>query len=138
MVPFAAAFGALLTVEVLYLGWLLWSPGPDRSADWLLVAPLLLAAAAAAGSAMVLQGRRGGWALLAGAALVPLLALLGLVFVLGAFGAFAQMWAAVALLVGPLTTLVLAVRRPVRHWCHGGTGAGNRSPGGRRTARSAR
>jgi hypothetical protein len=135
-VPFTVTFGVLLTVEVLYLGWLLWSPDP--SVDWFLVVPLLLAAAAAAGSLLVLQGRRGGWAVLAGAALVPLLALLALIFLLGAFGAAAQMWAAAALLIGPLTTLVLALRRPVREWCGRSTGRANLSPGGRRTARSAR
>jgi hypothetical protein len=127
-VPFAAAFGLLLTVEVLYLGWLLWEPDPQ--VDRFLVAPLLLAAAAALGSVLVLQGRRWGWAVLAVAAVLPLLAFLGLVFLLGAFGAGAQTWAAVSLLVGPLATLVLALRRPVREWCR--SGQARRSPGGRR------
>jgi hypothetical protein len=133
-VPFAVVFGFLLTVEVLYLGWLLWSPDP--AVDRFLVVPLLLAAAAALGSVLVLQGRRGGWAVLAVAAALPLLALLGLVFLLGAFGAGAQMWAAVLLAVGPLATLVLALRRPVRQWC--GSGRARRSPGGRRREGSAR
>jgi hypothetical protein len=136
LVPFAVTFGVLLTVEVLYLGWLLWSPDP--TVDWFLYVPLALALAAAAGSWFVLRGRRWGWAVLAVAAVLPLLALLVLTFLLGAFGAHAQMWAAVALLIGPLATLVLALRRPVREWCGGGTGRANRSPGGRRTARSAR
>jgi hypothetical protein len=136
LVPFAVTFGALLTLEVLYLGWLLWSPDP--SVGWFLVVPLLLAAAAAVGSLLVLQGRRGGWAVLSAAALLPLFALLVLIFLLGAFGAAAQMWAAVALLIGPVATLVLALRRPVREWCGRSPGRANRSPGGRRTARSAR
>ena len=99
---------------------------------------MLLAAAAAGGSLLVLEGRRGGWAVLAGAAVLPLLALLALIFVLGAFGASAQMEAAVGLLIAPLVTLVLAVRRPVRRWCDGSPGGRDRSAGGRRTARSAR
>jgi hypothetical protein len=134
VVPFAVAFGFLLTAEVLYLGWLLWEPDP--AVDRFLVVPLLLAAAAALGSVLVLQGRRGGWAVLAVAAVLPLLALLGLVFLLGAFGAGAQTWAAVLLLVGPLVTLVLALRRPVRQWC--GSGRARRSPGGRRRQGSSR
>jgi hypothetical protein len=133
-VPFAVAFGLLLTIEVLYLGWLLWEPDPR--VDRFLVVPLLLAAAAALGSVLVLQGRRRGWVVLAVAATLPLLALLGLVFLLGAFGAGAQMWAAVLLLVGPLATLVLALRRPVRQWC--GPGRARRSPGGRRGVGSSR
>jgi hypothetical protein len=133
-VPFAVAFGFLLTVEVLYLGWLLWEPHP--AVDRFLVVPLLLAAASALGSVLVLQGRHGGWVVLAVAATLPLLALFGLVFLLGAFGAGAQMWAAVLLLVGPLATLVLALRRPVREWCAGGRA--RRPPGGRRRVGPAR
>src|SRR6059058_3923067 len=73
-VPFAAVFGALLTVEVLYLGYLLWQPDPRF--DRFLVVPLLLAAGSALGSVLVLTGRRWGWAVLALAALLPLVALL--------------------------------------------------------------
>jgi hypothetical protein len=133
-VPFAVVFGGLLTVEVGYLGYLLWAPDP--SVDRFLVVPLLLAAAAAAGSVMVLQGRRWGWAVLALAALLPLVALLLFVFLLGALGGGGEMWAGVLLLVGPLVTLVLALRRPVREWC--GAGRARRSPEGRRGGRSAR
>jgi hypothetical protein len=133
-VTFAVVFGALLTVEVLFLGYLLWEPDP--SVDRFLVVPLLLAAAVVLGSVLVLRGRRGGWALLAVAAVLPLVALLIFVFLLGALGGGGQIWAGVLLLVGPLTTLVLALRRPVREWC--GTGRARRSAEGRRGGRSAR
>jgi hypothetical protein len=133
-VRFAAVFGFLLTAEVLYLGWLLWSPDP--SVDQYLIVPLLLAAAAVLGSVLVLTGRRWGWAVLAVAALLPLLALLVFVFLLGALGGGAQLWAGVLLLIGPLATLVLALRRPVRAWC--GAGRARRSVEGRRGGRSAR
>jgi O-antigen ligase len=133
-VPFAVAFGFLLIAEILYLGYLLWEP--DREIDRFLVVPLLLAAATVLGSVLVLTGRRGGWAVLALSALLPLVALLVLVFLLGALGGGGEMWAAVLLLVGPLATLVLALRRPVREWC--GAGRARRSAEGRRDARSAR
>ena len=129
MVPFAAVFGLLLAVEVGYLGYLLWEPDP--SFDWYLVTPVVLAALAVVGSVLVLRGRRRGWIVLAVAAVLPLLALLGLVFVLGAFGATAEMWAALALTAGPLGCLVLATRRPVREWT--GRGRPTRSPGGGRS-----
>jgi hypothetical protein len=133
-VPFAVVFGCLLTVEVLYLGFLLWEPDPR--VDRFLLVPLLLATAAAVGSFMVLQGRRWGWAVLAVAAVLPGVALLGLAFLLGAFGAGGPMWAALLLLVGPLATLVLALRRPVREWC--ANGRARRPAGGRRGAGSSR
>ena len=133
-VPFAAAFGFLLTLEVLYFGWLLWEPEP--ALDRFLVVPLLLAVGAATGSVLVLRGRRWGWAVLALAAALALLAMLALIFLLAALDAGAGMWAAVLLLVGPLAALVLAVRRPVRRWCS--TGRARRSPGGRRGQGSAR
>ncbi|MFL6097999.1 MAG: hypothetical protein ACJ71Y_21315 [Blastococcus sp.] len=133
-VPFAVVFGFLLTVEVLYLGWLLWEPDPR--VDRFLVVPLLLAALSALGSVLVLTGRRRGWAVLALAAVLPLVALLVFVFLLGALGGGAQLWAGLLLLVGPLATLVLALRRPVREWCEGGRA--RRSPEGRRGGRSAR
>lgn len=133
-VPFAVVFGGLLTVEVLFLGYLLWEPDP--SVDRFLVVPLLLAGAVIAGSVMVLQGRRWGWAVLALAAVLPLAALLLFVFLLGALGGGAQVWAGVLLLVGPLATLVLALRRPVREWC--GAAGARRPAEGRRRGRSAR
>ena len=129
-VPFAAVFGLVLTVEVLWLGWLLVEPDPGF--DLFLVVPLVLSAATALGSVLVFQGRRWGWVVLAVAAVLPLLALLGLVFLLGAFGAGGPMWAAVLLLIGPVATLVLTLRRPVREWC-----GARRPPGGRRGAGSA-
>jgi len=132
VVPFAAALGFLLAAEVLFLGFLLWEPDP--SIDGFLVVPLLLAGVATLGAVLVLRGLRGGWAVLAGAAVLPLLALL--VCVLGSFGAGAQTWGAVALALGPLVTLVLALQRPAREWC--GSGRANRPPGGRRGTRSAR
>jgi peptidoglycan/LPS O-acetylase OafA/YrhL len=133
-VPFAVVFGFLLTAETLYLGYLLWQPDPR--VDRFLVVPLLLAAASALGSVLVLTGRRWGWAVLAVSALLPLGALLVLVFLLGALGGGGEMWAGVLLLVGPLATLVLALLRPVREWC--GSRWARRSPEGRRGGRSAR
>ena len=133
-VPFAVVFGFLVAAEILYLGWLLWEPDPG--VDRFLIVPLLMAFAVVLGSVLVLTGRRWGWAVLAGAALLPLVALLVLVSLLGALGGGAQLWAGVLLLVGPLATLVLAVRRPVREWC--GDGRARRSPEGRRGRRSAR
>ena len=133
-VTFAVVFGALLTVEVLYLGYLLWEPDP--SVDRFLLVPLLLAALALLGSVLVLTRKRLGWVVLAVAAVLPLAALLVFVFLLGALGGGAQLWAGVLLLVGPGATLVLALRRPVREWC--GPGRARRSPEGRRVSRSAR
>jgi hypothetical protein len=133
-VPFAVTFGFLLAVEVLYLGWLVWEPDP--AVDRFLVVPLVLAAGAALGSVLVLQGRRGGWAVLAVAAVLALLVLMALVLLLGALGGGGTMWAAALLLVGPLAALVLALRRPVREWC--GAGRARRSQGGRRGAGSSR
>ena len=70
------------------------------------------------------------------AAVLPLLAMLLLLFLLGALGGGAGMWAGVLLLVGPVVTLVLALRRPVREWC--GAGRARRPAEGRRRGRSAR
>lgn len=114
-VTFTAVFGLLLTVEVLYLGYLLWQPAP--SVDRFLVLPLMMAALSVVGTVLVLTGKRWGWVVLAVAAVLPLAALLVFVFLLGALGGGAQLWAGVLLLVGPLTTLVLTLRRPVREWC---------------------
>ena len=133
-VSFAVVFGALLTVEVAYLGWLIWDPGP--SVDRFLIVPLLLAAGVLVGTVLVHLGRRWGWLVLAVAAVLPLVALLVLVFLLGVLGAGAGLWAGVLLLVGPLATLVLALRRPVRQWC--GSARARRPTAGRRGGGAAR
>ena len=73
--------------------------------------------------------------MLAVAAVLPLLALLVLVLLLGALGGGAEMWAAVLLLVGPLATLVLALRRPVREWCAPDGRVARRGDGAERSAR---
>jgi hypothetical protein len=133
LVPFAVTFGLLVAAEVLFLGWLLWSPDPGL--DWFLVVPLALAALAVTGALLVLRGRAGGWIVLAVAALLPLVALLGVVFLFGAFGASGEMWLALLLAIGPLGCLVLALRRPVREWT---SSAARRSAGGRRQGVRAR
>lgn len=128
VVPFAVVFGLLMAAEVLYLGYLLWEPDP--SFDWYLVVPVLLAAVAVVGALLVLRGRARAWMVLAGAAVVLLVALVVLVFILAALGATAEMWSAVLLATGPLGCLVLATRRPVREWTS--PGRSTRSPGRRR------
>ena len=128
MVPFAVVFGLLMAAEVLYLGYLLWEPAP--AFDWYLVVPVLVALAAVAASLLVLFGRARAWLLLAVTAVVPLVALLVLVFILGALGATAEMWSAILLTAGPLGCLILTTRRPVREWTR--PGRATRSPGGRR------
>jgi hypothetical protein len=136
-VPFAVVFGLLLAVEVLYLGYLLWEPAP--AFDWYLVVPVLLAVLAVVGSLLVLQGRARGWIVLAVAAVLPLGALLVFAFVLGALGAVAEMWAAILLTAGPIGSLVLATRRPVREWTRARRsppGRATRSAGGRRDRRT--
>jgi hypothetical protein len=127
-VPFAVAFGLLMAVEVLYLGYLLWEPAP--ALDWYLVVPVAVAGLSVVGSLLVLRGRARAWLLLAGTAVLPLVALLALIVILGGLGATAEMWSAVLLTTGPLGCLVLATRRPVREWT--APGRTTRSPGGRR------
>ena len=127
-VPFAVVFGLIMAAEVLYLGYLLWEPAP--ALDWYLVVPVVVAAVAVTGSLLLLRGRARAWLVLTGAAFVLLLALLVLVFILGALGATAEMWSAVLLAAGPLGCLVLATRRSVRAWTRPGP---TRSAGGRRT-----
>ena len=127
-VPFAVAFGLLMAVEVLYLGYLLWEPAP--ALDWYLVVPVVVAAVAVVASLMVLLGRARAWMLLAGIAVLPLVALLVLVVILAGLGATAEAWSAVLLTTGPLGCLILATRRPVREWTT--PDRTTRSPGGRR------
>jgi hypothetical protein len=122
-VPFAAVFGVLVAVEDAYFVWLL-------DFGWYLVVPLVLAVAAAAGAVLVWQGRRGGWALLAAAAALPLLGLLALAVVFGFVGGGSAFWSVVLLLVGPVGCLALTLQRPVRTWRASRTGT--RPAGGRR------
>jgi hypothetical protein len=126
LVPFAVVFGLLVAAEDLYLGWLLWSPDP--AVDLFLIVPLVLAALAVTGAVLVHRGRGRGWLVLTIAAVLPMAAMLVLVYVLGAFGAWGGVWAALLFLVGPIGCLALALRRPVREWSSPAT----RAPGGRR------
>jgi hypothetical protein len=125
---FAAAFGGLMTAEVLFLGALVVLPELRMDRVTVVVVVLLLAAAAA--SVMILQGRRGGWLLMVFTAVGALGALAILALVLGALGGTAMIWPAVLLMVGPLGCLVLAVGRPVRTWTD--RDRTRRSAGGRR------
>jgi hypothetical protein len=129
-VPFAAAFGGLVTAEVLYLGALMWLPDP--ALDWFLVVPLVLAGAALAGTVLLLRRRFRSWLLLAGTAAVLQLGLLATAALLAAFSAWGELWPVVLLMVGPLGCLVLALRRSVRTWTD--RGRTRRPAGGPRTA----
>ena len=129
VVPFAVVFGLLMAVEVLYLGYLLWEPAP--AFDWYLVVPVVVAGVSIVASLLVLGGRAHAWMLLAGTALLPLVALLVLVFVLASLGATAEAWSAALMTTGPLGCLILATRRPVREWT--APRRTTRSPGGRRS-----
>jgi hypothetical protein len=128
VVPFAVAFGLLMAVEVLYLGYLLWEPAP--ALDWYLVVPVVVAVAAVVASLLVLRGTPRSAVLLAAVAVLPLAALLVLVFILASLGAGAEAWLAVLMATGPLGCLILATRRPVREWT--APGRTTRSAGGRR------
>jgi hypothetical protein len=131
---FAAAFGALLTAEVLFLGcWLVVS---DARLDRVTVVVGVLVVASAAGSVLVARGVRGGWVLLVLAAVGALAALLLMALIFGALGVASAMWAAALLAVGPLGCLVLAPRRSVREWS--GPAPTRRSAGGRRAAARSR
>jgi hypothetical protein len=124
LVPFAAAFGALVAAEEGYFVWLL-------SFGWYLVVPLVLALATVAGVVGVWWGRPRGWVLLAVGAVLPLLGLLALTVLFGYLGGGTAFWSALLLLVGPVGCLALTLRRPVRAWT---TRGARRSPGGRQTA----
>ncbi len=131
VVPFAAFFGLLVAAEDCYLAWLLWTP--QLGWDWFMAGPLLLAVLAVAGAALVFTGRARGWVVLAAAALLPLLALLGLAGFFAVLGGGLAVWSTILLLVGPVTALVLATRRPVREWTRA-----RRPQEGRRTGGLAR
>jgi O-antigen/teichoic acid export membrane protein len=126
-VPFAAAFGGLVTAEVAYFGLLLWLPDP--ALDWFLVVPLVLAVASVTGSVQLLRRRTRSWLLLAIAAAVVQVGLLATAALLAAFSAWGEMWSAVLLMTGPVGCLVLTLRRSVREWTDRGR---TRRSGGRR------
>jgi O-antigen/teichoic acid export membrane protein len=134
VVPFAAFFGLVVSAEDLYLAWLLRTP--ETGWDAFALVPALLAVLAVAAAVLVHLGRARSWLLLAVAAAVPLAGLLVLTVFFAALGGGLAFWSGVLLMVGPLTALVLALRRPVREWTR--PARANRSPGGRRTAGSAR
>ena len=134
VVPFATVFAVLVAAEDLYLARLLWTP--ESGWHWLILGPVALAAVALAGAAMVFGGRRRGWLVLAVAGALPLAGLAAITVLFAALGGGQAMWSAALLCVGPLTCLVLALRRPVREWT--GSDRGNRVPRGRRTVGSAR
>jgi hypothetical protein len=113
-VPFAAFFGLLLGAEAAWFAWLLSTPGVGW--DWFVAVPLLLAALALAGAVLVFVGRARGWIVLALAALLSLVGLLLVALFFAVLGGGLAVWATLLLLVGPLTSLVLALRRPVREW----------------------
>jgi hypothetical protein len=129
-VPIAAVFGVLTAGENAYLAWLLWDLGAGWG--WFTIVPVLLAVVALAGAAALLLGRRLGRASLAVSAALTLLGVLALVVLFALLGGGRATWAAVLLLVGPVGALVLSLRRPVRTW------TARNSPGGRRSAGSAR
>jgi hypothetical protein len=133
-VPFAAVLGLLVAAEDAYLAWLLWTP--EVGWDWFMLAPLVLAVLAVAAAGLVFAGRARSWLLLASAAALSLLGLLVLALFFAVLGGAQAAWSTVLLLVGPSSCLVLALQRSVREWTR--PARASRSPGGRRTAGSAR
>ncbi|HYO37804.1 MAG TPA: hypothetical protein VER97_17130, partial [Geodermatophilus sp.] len=112
--PFAAVFAVLTAAEGGYLASLLWPPEPRW--DWIVATPAVLAALALAGGVLVLLGRGRGWLVLAVAAALSALLLLGVALLFGALGDGGSVGWALVMLVGPLGAFVLAVRRPIRDW----------------------
>jgi hypothetical protein len=133
-VPFAVVFAVLVAAEELYLAWLLRTP--ETGWDAFAVVPILLAVLALVAAALVWTGRARGWLVLAVAAVVPLVGMLGLTAIFAALGGGQAMWSALLMLAGPIGALVLALRRPVRAWTS--PAPAGRPPGGRRSAASAR
>lgn len=130
--PFAALFGGLVAAEDLYLAWLVRDLGAGR--PWLLGLPVLLAGWALAGAVLVVRGRGRGAAVLATAAVLPLLGMLGLGVFFALLGGGTALWSVVLLLVGPVGCLALSLRRPVREWSRPAGSARRRNgrlPGGR-------
>ncbi|WP_116452811.1 hypothetical protein [Blastococcus litoris] len=130
-VPFAAFFGLLLAAEAVWFAWLLRTPGVGW--DWFVAVPLALAVLALVGAALVLAGRGRGWAVLALAALLSAVGLLLVALFFAVLGGDLAVGATLLLLVGPGTSLVLALRRPVREWTRG-----HRPQEGERSGASAR
>ncbi|PRY50591.1 hypothetical protein LY71_103150 [Geodermatophilus tzadiensis] len=112
--PFAFVFGLLVAAEDLYLGWLLLEPDPGW--HWYVVVSAGLALLAVAGAVLVLLGRGRGWLVLAVAAVLPALLLLGVAGLFGALGDGGSVGWALLLLAGPVGALVLALGRPIREW----------------------
>jgi hypothetical protein len=133
-VPFAVVFAVLVAGEELYLAWLLRTP--ETGWDAFAVVPILLAVLALVAAVLVWTGRARGWLVLAVAAVVPLIGLLLLTVIFAGWGVGQATWSALLMLVGPIGALVLALRRPVREWTS--PVAASPSPGGRRSAASAR
>jgi peptidoglycan/LPS O-acetylase OafA/YrhL len=127
-VPFAAFFGLVLAAEAAWFAWLLRTP--DVAWDWFVIVPLLLAVMAAVGAAQVFAGRSPGWVVLALSAGLSLVGLLLVAAFFAVLGGGLEVWATLLLLVGPVTCLVLALRRPVREWTRA-----RRPQEGRRTGR---
>ena len=83
---------------------------------WALAVPLVLALLAATGAVLVWLGRARGWLVLAVAAALSLLGLLGVAVVFGGLGGGSAFATALLLLTGPVGALVLATRPEVRAW----------------------
>jgi peptidoglycan/LPS O-acetylase OafA/YrhL len=130
-VPFAAFFGLLLAAEAAWFAWLLSTPGAGW--DWFVVVPLLLAGLALTGAVLVFLGRARGWIVLALAALLSLGGILLVALFFAVLGGGTEVWSSLLLAVGPATSLVLALRRPVRGWTRA-----RRPQEGRRTGHLAR
>jgi hypothetical protein len=133
LAPFAGVFGVLVAAEDIYLAYLLWEP--DRGWHWYVLLPVLLAAWAVLGAAMVWLGRPRGWLVLTAAAVLPLLAMAGLVLLFGVLGGGQALAWALLLLVGPIGCLALTLRRPIREWTRPGR-ATRPAATGRGTARA--
>ncbi|SDD10527.1 hypothetical protein SAMN05660690_3406 [Geodermatophilus telluris] len=114
--PFAFVFGLLVAAEDLYLGWLLLEPDPGW--HWYVFASAGLALLAVVGAVLVLRGRARGWLVLAVAAVLPALLLLGVAGLFAALGDGGSVGWALLLLAGPVGALVLALGRPIRQWTH--------------------
>jgi hypothetical protein len=104
----------LVAAEDLYLAWLLAQVGTG----WhrYVAVPAVLAVWAGTGAVLVLRARSRGSLVLAGAAVAPLVAILGLAVLLGMLGDARAMGSALLLLVGPVGCLTLSLGRPVRTW----------------------